>query len=68
MKLIDLLYVCNENADITVVDPQDNILTQYDGINSIDEEYNNREVIQVTPVIKADCVAELEIVVEESSC
>ena len=44
MKLIDLFNILSEHDNIDVY--QDNVLVaQYDGKNSIDEIYNNSEVV-----------------------
>jgi len=47
MKLIDLLAICNENVHMTVCDTDDNLLAVYDGKNSIDEKYNNCNVLGI---------------------
>lgn len=48
MKLIDLLCVVDENSNIVVVDTLDNELSRYDGKNSIDEMYNNYDIVSIS--------------------
>ena len=48
MKLIDLLCVVDENSNIVVVDTLDNELSIYDGKNSIDEMYNNYDIVSIS--------------------
>lgn len=47
MKLIDLLNVYDENDNLTVVNSDDDFLSCYDGKNSIDEKYNECEIIKI---------------------
>lgn len=49
MKLIDVLDVCDENFNVIVEDTEGNLLGLYDGRNSIPEEYNKLNVIQIRP-------------------
>lgn len=49
MKLIELLEVIDENRDVEVKSVEtDEVLTFYDGLNSIDECFNECEVVQVS--------------------
>lgn len=59
MKLIDLLSVLNENNNIVLFDLNNKVLDIYDGKNSIDNIYNDYEVIQMNHT-KSD----LEIVID----
>ena len=47
MKLIDLLSVTNENVNVVLFDLNNKVLDVYDGKNSIDNIYNNYEVIEI---------------------
>ena len=47
MKLIDLLSVTNENTNIVLFDLNNVVLDIYDGKNSINDIYNNYEVIEI---------------------
>ena len=47
MKLIDILSITSESANVNVYDLQNNLITFYDGKNSIDEEYNDIEVFEI---------------------
>ena len=47
MKLVDLLSVTNENTNIILFDLNNKVLDVYDGKNSIDNIYNNYEVIEI---------------------
>ena len=47
MKLIDLLSVTNENANIVLFSLNNKVLDIYDGKNSIDNFYNDYEVIEI---------------------
>ncbi len=49
MKLIDVLDVYDENFNILVRDTEENYLALYDGRNSIPEEYNELNVVQIRP-------------------
>ena len=49
MKLIDVLDVCDENFNVIVEDTEGNLLALYDGKDSIPEEYNELNVIQIRP-------------------
>lgn len=44
MKLIDLLSLTNENTNVNVYDLEGNLISLYDGKNSIEEEYNEIEI------------------------
>ncbi len=59
MKLEELLGKLSEHLNIRVIDSEGNTLTTYDGHNSIDESFNDCEVLR----IDADFV-ENEVVVE----
>lgn len=47
MKLIDLISVADENLEMCIWDEHDNDLTSYDGKNSIDEKYNEWQVVKI---------------------
>ena len=47
MKLIDLLSVTSEVTNVNVYNLDGDLLTFYDGKNSIDEEYNDIEVFEI---------------------
>lgn len=47
MKLIDLLSVTNENSNLVLFSLNNKVLDIYDGKNSIDDIYNDYEVIQI---------------------
>ena len=47
MKLIDLLEVTSDNARVKVFDTTYTKVALYDGRNSIDEIYNNYDVVEV---------------------
>ena len=47
MKLIDLLSVTNENTNIVLFSLNNKVLGIYDGKNSIDNFYNDYEVIEI---------------------
>ena len=47
MKLIDLLSVTNENTNVVLFDLNNKVLDIYDGKNSIDDIYNDYEVIEI---------------------
>ena len=44
MKLADILSITNEGTNV-YVHQEDTIVSYYDGKNSIDEQYNDSEVI-----------------------
>ena len=46
MKLIDLLSVTNENTNVVLFSLNNKVLDIYDGKNSIDNIYNDYEVIE----------------------
>lgn len=48
MKLIDLLLKADENKNYYVFDENGRELARYDGKNSIEEVYNNCEVVAYT--------------------
>lgn len=47
MKLIELLSLISENAHVVVTDRDCKQLSYYDGRNSIDEKYNDVNVIKI---------------------
>ena len=47
MKLIDLLSVTNENVNVVLFSSNNKVLDVYDGKNSIDNIYNDYEVIEI---------------------
>ena len=47
MKLVDLLSVTNENVNVVLFSLNNKVLDIYDGKNSIDNIYNNYEVIEI---------------------
>lgn len=48
MKLIELLSVCSENTMITVWSNDDRFIAEYDGKDSIDEAYNDCNVLGIS--------------------
>ena len=47
MKLIDLLSVTNENVNVVLFSLNNKVLDIYDGKNSINNIYNDYEVIEI---------------------
>ena len=47
MKLVDLLSVTNENANVVLFNLNNRLLDIYDGKNSINNIYNDYEVIEI---------------------
>ena len=48
MKVIELLSVLHDSVNVRIVDNEhEDILSYYDGKNSIDEQYNNCEIEMV---------------------
>ena len=47
MKLIDLLSVTSEITNVNVYNLDGDLITFYDGKNSIDEKYNDIEVFEI---------------------
>ena len=47
MKLIDLLSVINENVNVVLFSLNNKVLGIYDGKNSIDNIYNNYDIIEI---------------------
>ena len=47
MKLIDLVSVTNENINVVLFSLNNKVLDIYDGKNSIDNIYNDYEVIEI---------------------
>lgn len=62
MKLIDLLEVCDIDLDLLIYDEEGDFIDRYDGKDSIDSIYNDREVISISP---ANQLKTLEIYIEE---
>lgn len=48
MKLIDLLDVCDIDLSLFIYDEEGDLIAIYDGKDSIDTSYNDREVFSVT--------------------
>lgn len=48
MKLIDLLSIITDESKVVVEDYDGEIYEIYDGKNSIDPKYNNREIVSVS--------------------
>lgn len=49
MKLVDLFDLVNDSLKIVIVNMDQEELGRYDGRDSIDEEYNNWEVVYIQP-------------------
>lgn len=47
MKLIDLLEKIDESSNVMIWEDNE-VVSSYDGKNSIDEEYNDREVESIS--------------------
>ena len=47
MKLVELLSVTNENTNVVLFSLNNKVLDIYDGVNSIDNFYNDYEVIEI---------------------
>lgn len=47
MMLVDILETCRDSININVFDLEDNLISVYDGRNSIDESLNNKQVRQI---------------------
>ena len=47
MKLIDLLSITNENTNVVLFSLNNKVLDVYDGKNSIDNIYNNYDIIEI---------------------
>lgn len=61
MKLIDVLDVCDENFNVIVKDTEENLLALYDGRDSIPEEYNELNVIQIRPYTRKAITIMVEV-------
>lgn len=48
MTVLDVISVFDENKKCILMDVDGDILSVYDGKNSIDELYNNREIVQIS--------------------
>lgn len=47
MKLIDLLSLINENSNVLLIDISYEIVSGYNGKDSIDSKYNNCKVCEI---------------------
>ena len=47
MKLIDLLSITNENVNVVLFSSNNKVLDVYDGKNSIDNIYNDYDIIEI---------------------
>lgn len=47
MRLVELLSILNENTNVVLFDMNNVVLDIYDGKNSINDIYNNYEVIEI---------------------
>ena len=47
MKLIDVLWLIPETNFVDIIDKDYNVISFYDGHNSIDEKLNNFEVLEI---------------------
>ena len=47
MKLIDLLEACTDNTHVRILNLEGQEVTEYDGKDSIDPQYHDREVRSV---------------------
>lgn len=45
--LIDFLQTIADNYNVVVVDTAENVVSVYDGKDSIDEKYNSYEVLRI---------------------
>ena len=45
--LIDFLQTIADNYNVIIVDTAENVVSVYDGKNSIDEKYNTYEVLRI---------------------
>lgn len=55
MKLIELLNICNDCLNIDVISNETaEVLSTYDGKNSIDEKYNDYVVVSVSVSINGN--------------
>lgn len=45
--LINFLETISENYNVRIVGTDERLLSEYDGRNSIDEKYNNSEVLRI---------------------
>lgn len=50
MKLIDLLLTCNDSMTVNIFNNDCEIISRYDGMDSIEEELNHRFVEWIYPV------------------
>lgn len=48
MTLLDVMNLSDENKNMIVLDSDDEIISKYDGKNSIDAELNNYEVLKIS--------------------
>lgn len=45
--LIDFLQTIADNYNVVIVDTMENVVSVYDGKDSIDEKYNNMDVLRI---------------------
>ena len=48
MTLLEILAVTNEGTDVNVYNLERELISFYDGKNSIDMEYNDLEVVEIS--------------------
>lgn len=61
MKLLEILEYIPDYVEVYCIDKEGNILTCYDGRNSIESEYMDYHIIIIKPIY--DCV--LDIMIEK---
>lgn len=54
MTLLDFMCVANENKTVYVYNPDFEMVASYDGKNSIDEEFNDCNVLEISTI--ANCL------------
>lgn len=54
MKLIDILDKLEDYVTVGVYDGELTLIARYDGKNSIDEDLNDRDVINIFPIGNAN--------------
>ena len=47
MKLIELLTIINENSNVIIIDTSYEVVSGYNGKDSIDNRYNNCKVCEI---------------------
>lgn len=50
MKVIDILSIVTDYTNIAIYTTAGEIVSWYDGKNSIDEKYNDADVVQITVI------------------